>query len=145
MRKVAEEEIILRENEVNNTLYKVVHGSVATYMNYGCEDEFLVGVLGKGKCFGETGFLAKEKNPYTVIANEETVLLEITEEAFQDFIINNPRNIIDIMTSMSKSVVLLQKHLEMVLDEYNEKEEKKKGRTRQLMEKIQSYRDFNFS
>ena len=142
--KVAENEVIINKGEINELLYKVVSGSFAIYMNYGQDNEYLLGVLGKGKCFGESGFLAGQESPYTVIANQESLVLDVDKEHFQDFIVNNPRNAIDIMTSMSKMVCLLQKHVELLIDESNVEGEKKEQMTRNLMDKIRQYQSFKF-
>lgn len=144
MKKIAENEILIKEQEQNQKLYKVLSGSFACYMNYGTENEFLIGVLSKGKCFGEIGFLAEEPSPYTYVANEESLVLDIAKKDFQSFVSNNPKNAIDIMMSMSKQVNLLQRHLTMLLDEFNGDAEKKKALTEALKEKIRMYQHYKF-
>lgn len=144
MKKIAENEIIIKEKEKNDKLYKILSGSFACYMNYGTDSEFLIGVLSKGKCFGEIGFLAEEPSPYTYIANEDSLVLDIAKKDFQSFVSNNPKNAIDIMMSMSKQVNLLQRHLTMVLSELDGDAEKKKALTESLKEKIKMYQSFRF-
>lgn len=144
MRKVMENEVVIKEQEKNELLYKVLSGSFACYMNYGKEGEFLIGILTKGKCFGEVGFLADEVSPYTYVANEDSLVLEVEKKNFQDFVSNNPKNAIDIMLSMSKQVNLLQRHLGMLLSEMDMDAEKKKALTEDLKEKIKMYQNFKF-
>ena len=144
MKKLSENEVLIRERETNDKLYKVLAGSFACYMNYGTDNEFLIGILSKGKCFGEIGFLAEEPSPYTYVANEEALVLDIAKKDFQDFVSNNPKNAIDIMMSMSKQVNLLQRHLSMVLSELDGDAEKKKALTEALNEKIRMYQNFRF-
>lgn len=144
MRKVAENEIIINEHEKNEHLFKVLSGSFACYMNYGSESEFLIGILTKGKCFGEIGFLAEEPSPYTYVANEEALVMEVKKKDFQSFVAQNPKNAVDIMMSMSKQVNLLQRHLGMVLGEMDMDAEKKKALTDSLKEKIKMYQNYKF-
>ena len=144
MIKVLENEIIIKAGEKNSLLYKVVAGSFAIYMNYGEDNEYLIGVLGKGKCFGEVGFLAEQESPYTIVANEDSVILDVDKVHFQDFIVNNPKNAIDIMTSMSKMVSLLQKHIELILNESSMEYERKQQMTKNLMDKIKQYQNYRF-
>lgn len=144
MKKIAENEILIREKELNDKLYKVLAGSFACYMNYGVEGEFLIGVITKGKCFGEIGFLAGEPSPYTYVANSEALVLDVEKKDFQEFVSTNPKNAIDIMMSMSKQVNLLQRHLSMVLNELADDAEKKRALTESLKEKIKMYQNFKF-
>lgn len=144
MRKVAENEIVINEHEKNEHLFKVLSGSFACYMNYGTEGEFLIGILTKGKCFGEIGFLAEEPSPYTYVANEEALVMEVEKKDFQSFVSQNPKNAIDIMMSMSKQVNLLQRHLGMVLGEMDMDAERKKALTDDLKDKIKMYQNYKF-
>ena len=144
MRKVAENEIVINEHEKNEHLFKILSGSFACYMNYGTEGEFLIGILTKGKCFGEIGFLAEEPSPYTYVANEEALVMEVEKKDFQSFVSQNPKNAIDIMMSMSKQVNLLQRHLGMVLGEMDMDAERKKALTDDLKDKIKMYQNYKF-
>lgn len=144
MNRVDDNTIILKEGDRNTCLYKVVYGSLTYYINYGKEDEFLIGVLGKGKCFGAVGFLSKQPSPYTYVTNSESLILEVQEKDFQDFVTKNPKNAIDIMTSMSKQVSLLQTHLSMLIGELNDDSQKKKMLTDSLKEKIKLYQTYSF-
>lgn len=145
MRLLAEDEIVVKENEINRVLYRVKSGSVATFINYGKPNEYLVGVMGVGKCFGETGFLIGDPSPYTVVANEDTELEEIFQSDFQRFVIENPKSAIDIMTNMAVSVNLLERHVTLLDDEGEDAIEGRKELMRQLRDKIRRYRNFDFS
>ena len=122
----------------------ILSGSFACYMNYGSENEFLIGILTKGKCFGEIGFLAEEPSPYTYVANEDALVMEVKKKDFQSFVAQNPKNAVDIMMSMSKQVNLLQRHLGMVLGEMDMDAEKKKALTDNLKEKVKMYQNYKF-
>lgn len=140
--KYNDSDVVFYEGTKNDCLYKVLSGSFALYINYGQEDEFLVGVVSKGKCFGEIGFLTDENSPYTVVANEESLVLSVEMDRFNEFIINNPANVVDIMKSMGAQTRLYQKHVEMLMDELIDKKEKDVYRNKLLQEQLSKYRTF---
>ena len=47
------DEMILKEGEVNDSMFKILSGSVAVFNRYGEKEEHLIGIYSKGRCFGE--------------------------------------------------------------------------------------------
>ena len=132
--------IILKEGETYQEMYKVVHGSVAVYIRYGQKDEHLIGVYSKYKCFGEVNVLSDQPSIYTVVAFDDVLLMCITKDTLEDFIRNNPRNAIDIMQNMVHTNMLMQKNINLLLDDIYEKQDVNKKRTQEMKEMIQKYR-----
>ena len=132
--------IILKEGETYQEMYKVVHGSVAVYIRYGQKDEHLIGVYSKSKCFGEVNVLSDQPSIYTVVAFDDVLLMCITKDTLEDFIRNNPRNAIDIMQNMVHTNMLMQKNINLLLDDIYEKQDVNKKRTQEMKEMIQKYR-----
>ena len=132
--------IILKEGETYQEMYKVVHGSVAVYIRYGQKDEHLIGVYSKSKCFGEVNALSDQPSIYTVVAFDDVLLMCITKDTLEDFIRNNPRNAIDIMQNMVHTNMLMQKNINLLLDDIYEKQDVNKKRTQEMKEMIQKYR-----
>ena len=132
--------IILKEGETYQEMYKVVHGSVAVYIRYGQKDEHLIGVYSKSKCFGEVNVLSDQPSIYTVVAFDDVLLMCITKDTLEDFISNNPRNAIDIMQNMVHTNMLMQKNINLLLDDIYEKQDVNKKRTQEMKEMIQKYR-----
>ena len=132
--------IILKEGETYQEMYKVVHGSVAVYTRYGQKDEHLIGVYSKSKCFGEVNVLSDQPSIYTVVAFDDVLLMCITKDTLEDFIRNNPRNAIDIMQNMVHTNMLMQKNINLLLDDIYEKQDVNKKRTQEMKEMIQKYR-----
>lgn len=147
MKKLPENAVIVWEGEECKNMYKLVSGKAAVYFHYGKENEFLVGILSEGKCFNEVGFLTGEKSPYTIVAFTEVLLLQITQENLQAFIKNNPRNVIDIMKSMSKSIIAMKKHVDLLNEEVMKSaadENVNVERNKFLQEQIMKYKNFHF-
>ena len=112
-----EGDIILREGELNEEMYKVIRGHVELYAGFGTPLENILGILRTGSCFGEFGLLLKKPAIYTVLAHDEVTLLKITEEDLGDFIRDNHKNIIDIMRNMANSMMSMRFQIDLLLKE----------------------------
>lgn len=145
MEIVGEDTVILAQGEINHELYKIVSGNAVMYRNYGMDNEYLIGILPQHRYFGETGFLTGEPSPYTVVANTEVLLMRIPEDEFEDFIVNNPKNITDIMKNMADNIVTLSKHIEMIFDELGADDKQEATSNIDLREKILKYKNFGMS
>lgn len=112
-----EDEIILKQGDPDKSLYKIISGQVAVYINYGKEDEYLVGIQTFPSCFGEMTILSGQPSFYTVVALTETKILCVPEENFESFIQTNPANAIAIMKTMAKNISLLNMNIKMLNEE----------------------------
>lgn len=115
--KYREDDVILREGEENHKIYKVLYGSVTCYSDYGTDDEYLIGVLGEGKTFGDYSCLSGSRNLVTIVANEETIVMEIDEKDVHNYISVNPRNAEDMVRNLSSQVAMILKHIELLNNE----------------------------
>lgn len=109
-------------------------------MRYGEEDEHLIGIYSKSRCFGEMNVLSEQPGAYTVIAYDDVLLVRITKDFLEDFIRNNPRNAVDIMRNMGHTITVMQKNIDLLLDDLNEKQDLNRRRTQELRDKISQYR-----
>lgn len=112
-----EDSVILREGEVNADMYKIIQGNVEVYVGYGTPQESLIGILGKGSCFGEFGLLLQKPSIYTVTAYSDVYLLRITEGEMGDFVAENHKNIIDIMRNMASTMMTMRFQIDLLLKE----------------------------
>ena len=112
-----EDEIILKQGDPDKSLYKILSGQVAVYINYGKEDEYLVGIQSFPSCFGEMTILSEQPSFYTVVALTEAKILCVPEENFEGFIQGNPANAIAIMKTMAKNISLLNMNIKMLNEE----------------------------
>ena len=60
------DEIIMREGQRCDAMYKILSGSVVIYMRYGEEDEHIIGVYSKSKCFGEMNVFSEQPCIYAM-------------------------------------------------------------------------------
>ncbi len=113
--------VILREGEDSSVMFKILNGNAEVYLDYGTDNESLLGLLGKGSCFGEFGLLLHEKSPYTVISYSKLILYKVTEDKIDEFIRENHVNIIHMMRSMARSMLLMQSHISQLTKELGER------------------------
>lgn len=140
MQKFHADEVILKEGAVYSEMYKIVSGSVAVYIRYGEKEEHLIGIYSKPKCFGEANVFSDQPGIYTVVAYDDVLLMRISRDSLEEFIRNNPKNAIDIMQNMVHTNMLMQKNINLLLDDIYEKQDMNKKRTQELKNKIEKYR-----
>lgn len=139
MQKFNADAVIMREGERCGAMYKVLSGSVVLYMRYGEQNEHIVGIYSKQRCFGELNLFSEQPCIYTAVAYDDVLLMKITKDSVEQFIVNNPRNAVDIMTSMVQSFHVMQKNVELLLDDVYAKDRNDRKRTTELKDKIMQY------
>ena len=137
-----DEEIILQEGKLGDKMYKILSGSVIVYLRYGEKDEYVVGILSKGKCFAEWNVFSNQSSVYTFVAYGKVLLMRITKDSLENFIQNNPKNAIDIMQNMVQSTLMLKKNIEFFLEEKdyeNQKNDETQKKKMDIKQKILQY------
>lgn len=128
-----ENEIILREGELKDEMYKIISGQVLIYLNYGKEDEYLIGVLSEQRCFGESGLLCHTSSLYTFVAMSDVLIMKIAQNEFDNFLKNNHLNSRNIIMNLAKENATMKCNIEMLLKELAEcRNEANKGNIHQL-------------
>ena len=112
-----ENQVIIRQGDTDKSLYKVMSGSVALYINYRRRDEYLVGVISSPKCFGEITLLTGEPSYYTVVALTKATVLRVPEENFEAFIQSDPQNAMNIMRTMARNVSMVNMNMNMLIQD----------------------------
>lgn len=139
MQKFGADEIIMREGENCDAMYKVLSGSVVIYIQYGKKNEHIWGIYSKSRCFGEMNIFSDLPCVYTAVAYDEVVLMKITKNSLEKFVMSYPKNAIDIMSSMAQNFYVMQKNVQLLLDDIYEKDNGNRKRTKELMDKIMQY------
>ena len=136
MQEFKEDTVIIREGDTSNVMYKILSGKVAVYLNYGQENEYLLGILSKQQCFGELEILCKKPSMYTVVAVYDVLLMQITEDEFDAFIRNNSRNASSIIRTLAHEVVNLKVNLDMVMQELSNSGEHGACKVQELRQRL---------
>ena len=114
-----ENSVIIKEGRINPGMYIVTSGVVALYANYKKEDEYILGVLSKGKAFGEMGLLCHEKSPYTAVANTDVELVTFSEFELGSFIRSYPDQALGIMRSIARINKMLSLSCQLMSEDLN--------------------------
>lgn len=117
MKMCREDEIIMREGETYDEMYKVLSGKVAMYLHYGEENEYLIGIISDQRCIGDVSLFTGEPSPYTAVALSNVMLMRIKNSQFEEFIVNNTKNAVDIMKNMANIIMTLNKDIDLIIDE----------------------------
>lgn len=137
MVRFTEDQVILQQGSTEKVLYKIIHGKAIVYLNYGQEDEYIVGILSEQRCFGEFTILCGKPSIYTVVAYSDVLLLRIPEEDFDDFIRNNSANAIGIMRNLANTLVTLSFNMNLILEELEQAKKIEPEKYKDITRKIQ--------
>ncbi|MCR5088569.1 MAG: 2-dehydropantoate 2-reductase [Oscillospiraceae bacterium] len=117
MIRYAADDVIIRQGEMSDCIFKVVHGSVSLYHHYETADEYLFGVYAKDRFFGEYSCFSGHSNLCSVVANEDTVVMKIPKAELHNYIALNPLNAETMLQGLSQQTAMMLKHFELVQDE----------------------------
>ena len=106
-------DVIIKEGESGNTFFQLLEGKVAVYKNYDMDDQVQIAILEQGQYFGEMAVIENYPRNSTVVAEGDVTVLEIAAGELNDYISQNPDNIIEIMK-------LLGSRVKSMTDDYNE-------------------------
>ena len=115
--QVPADTVIIREGEMNAEMYKIISGRAICNINYGTDDEYLLGSLNEGKTFGEYSLLTDNPGIYTVTAYSDMLLLRISRSDFESFIQMNAANSVNIMRNMAVMMNTMKVNINMLNEE----------------------------
>ena len=114
-REFAEDTVIIHEKEESRFMYLILKGTVAIYKDYGTPDEYLLGLFGVGKTFGEIGLLNHEPSMNTVVAVSDVTVAIYSEGELTKFFQHHPEQALGTLRSLTRMNKLLDVNLKMVL------------------------------
>lgn len=114
------DEVIIREGEVNLEMYKIIQGKVVICTGYGTDKEVVIRIIGEQSCFGEYGLLIEKPSIYTVVAYTDVYVMRVAEGDMGEFVMENHRNIIDIMRNMANTMNVMRMHIDMLTKDIEE-------------------------
>lgn len=90
-------EVIFAEGEAGDALYLVLDGRVRVQ-----REEEVIAELGERECFGEMSILDSAPRPATATAIEDTSLLKITRDDFQEILSEKPEIALGVIKVLSR-------------------------------------------
>ena len=79
-------DLIVREGEVNQSLFAVVDGSVKVSVQENTGNQVYLCTIGSGEVFGEAGMFLKLSRTANVLSCDSSIILRITRESMMSFI-----------------------------------------------------------
>ena len=117
IQKFSADDVILREGETNEAIYKIITGSAVCWFKYGTDDEYVLASMSDGECFGEYSVLTGNPSIYTVVAFSDMIVMKITQDDLISFTEANAKNAIEIMSNMARMMDVLAMNIEMIRSE----------------------------
>lgn len=90
MRSVLPEETIIREGDVDDSMFIISHGRVKITKTTESGSELVLAHLGDGAFFGEMALLSESPRTASVIAEEEMLLFEVSREVLKSVVKSFP-------------------------------------------------------
>ena len=115
--RFSEDEVVIREGETHSDMYKIIAGRAVCFLNYGTDDEYPLGTLKEGQCFGEYSILTGKPEVCTVAAYSDLLLMRITKQEFAGFVEMNADNAIGLLHSMARMISVLKVNIDMLRGE----------------------------
>jgi len=112
------DEVIFKENSSTGCMYLVKSGAVVLYLNYGKDNEHLLGAVSHGKIFGENGLNINGVQIYTAVALGDTTVIKITRSNFREYVVNNPDTVLGLIRSLTNVNALLKENIDMLIEEF---------------------------
>ncbi len=103
-RRVPPDTVICREGEIEHEFYIISEGNVSVSKQMEDGEERLLTTMGAGEFFGEMALVDHEPRAATVKALEETELLAIHEETFEQVVARNPIVALAILRQVSSAL-----------------------------------------
>ncbi len=82
--------ILCQQGEIGHTFYIIIEGNVSTTQLTKTGEERLLGIMGPGGYFGEMSLLDAAPRMATCTAITDVIVLEITEDGFNQIVAQNP-------------------------------------------------------
>ena len=110
-RDCAKGSVIIREGEFNDSVFLIGSGSVRVVLQGKDGYEINISTLGKGEFFGEMASVERIPRSASVIARENTTLLEVNGEKFCDIMRENPIIAFSVLLKLSERLRHVTEHV----------------------------------
>jgi CRP-like cAMP-binding protein len=103
-RDLAEDEVLVREGEVDDSVHLIVSGKLAVTKSTGGGEETTLHVLQAGDLAGELGFIDGTSHSATVKALTRAQVVTLERGKFESLLSSHPRVVYDVMRAVVRRV-----------------------------------------
>lgn len=116
IRKVGKNDILMRKGEPGDSLFLIHNGWVKIVTVDSKGDELIINKCGPGETIGEMALLDRGPRSATVIALEDTEVLELKQDVFENILDQRPDVSLSIIRSYSNRLRFSTTYIEKAID-----------------------------
>ena len=134
-------DIVFREGDKGNCMYRIIEGSVEVFITSGTEGEIVLTTLGQDRIFGEMAAIEAWPRSASIMVREDgTKLLEIARDELVEFFKEDPYQVRSIMENLSHRLRgLTDDYLEVCATVRDMKSTRGEKRSEGLLRKISRF------
>ena len=113
LRDLRDGEVLVKEGEVDNHLYVIVHGLLRVAKNLGSPEEVTFFTIGAGDFADELSFIDGTQHYASLLAAGETRVLGLERERLESLLTARPDIVYKVMRAIIRAVHQIQRRLSM--------------------------------
>ncbi|HTP46235.1 MAG TPA: cyclic nucleotide-binding domain-containing protein [Casimicrobiaceae bacterium] len=113
LRDLRDGEVLVKEGEVDNHLYVIVHGLLRVAKNLGSPEEVTFFTIGAGDFADELSFMDGTQHYASLLAAGETRVLGLERERLESLLTARPDIVYKVMRAIIRAVHQIQRRLSM--------------------------------
>ncbi|MFV2057577.1 MAG: Crp/Fnr family transcriptional regulator [Thiohalomonadales bacterium] len=100
--KVPAKHCLIKQGDPGEDMYIVVQGKLSVYIHIADNEDIKVGELSEGEAFGEIALFDEEPRTASIVTVDVCKLLVIQRDPFRQFLLDNPKISLEMLTVMSR-------------------------------------------
>ena len=113
VRDLADQEVLVREDTIDNHLYVVIDGTLGVVRNINSDQRLTIATLGAGDLAGELSFIDATKRHASLVALGRTRVLGLEREHFESLLTSHPLLFYHVIRAIVRTVHLIQQRLSL--------------------------------
>ena len=113
VRELADQEVLVREDTVDNHLYVVADGTLGVVRNINSDQRLTIATLGAGDLAGELSFIDATKRHASLVALGRTRVLGLERERFESLLTSHPLLFYHVIRAIVRTVHVIQQRLSL--------------------------------
>jgi len=113
VRELADQEVLVREDTIDNHLYVVADGTLGVVRNINSDQRLTIATLGAGDLAGELSFIDATKRHASLVALGRTRVLGLEREHFESLLTSHPLLFYHVIRAIVRTVHAIQQRLSL--------------------------------
>jgi CRP/FNR family transcriptional regulator, cyclic AMP receptor protein len=113
VRELADQEVLVREDTIDNHLYVVADGTLGVVRNINSDQRLTIATLGAGDLAGELSFIDATKRHASLVALGRTRVLGLQREHFESLLTSHPLLFYHVIRAIVRTVHIIQHRLSL--------------------------------